>query len=191
MLSWTALPSVISTVAWIPWIIATVYGVFGTRDAGLRERDEERWAGDEGSKTRRGTRDAGFGEQDEGRGTGDEGADGSGVRRPEPGGRGRRARGAARHLVGLAVSVAMMLLAGHLQFAAYGLMAAGLVAVWLFVATLTRRDRGTRGVGRAERDEGPGTKDEGAESSHQVGHVRRACVGLGLTILGIVLGAML
>lgn len=40
---------------------------------------------------------------------------------------------ALRNAVRLAVCVSMMLLAGHLQFAAYGLMAVALAAVWLAV----------------------------------------------------------
>ncbi|HVL38489.1 MAG TPA: hypothetical protein VM328_03765 [Fimbriimonadaceae bacterium] len=44
---------------------------------------------------------------------------------------GKRAKEAA----GLAGSTAMMLLAGHLQFAAYGLMAAALFAIWLALAS--------------------------------------------------------
>lgn len=67
MLAWTALPSVISTVAWIPWVLAFTWTL--TKDP-LR-----------------------------------------------------------LFSLGLAVSVAMMLLAGHLQFAAYGLIAAGIFAV--------------------------------------------------------------
>ncbi len=69
MLAWTALPSVISTCAWIPWVLSCVYSMF------------------------------------------------------------RRQTG--RSFAGLAVSTAMMLMAGHLQFAAYGLMAAILILLLL------------------------------------------------------------
>ncbi len=72
MLSWTALPSVISTCAWIPWLL---------------------W----------------------------------GVERLMAGGRCRAA-------LGTALALGMMLLAGHLQFAAYGLIGA---ALWAGVRLLT------------------------------------------------------
>ncbi len=70
MLAWTALPSVITTVAWIPWVLMFAWTVTSTcgREAG-------------------------------------------------------------RAGLGLAVSIALMMLAGHLQFAAYGLIATGIIAL--------------------------------------------------------------
>ena len=68
MVAWTALPSVISTVAWIPWVLA--FAVKCSRS--------------EGSKL---------------------------------------------HFLGLAASVGMMILAGHLQFVAYGVMAFAVVVL--------------------------------------------------------------
>lgn len=67
MIAWTGLPSVISTCAWIPWVLAAVFGLF------------------------------------------------------EP----ASGRTWARRGAFLAFSVGMMVLAGHLQFAFYGLLAAG------------------------------------------------------------------
>jgi len=72
MIDWTGLASVITTVSWIPWVLAFVVRLLGER---------RRWDG-----------------------------------------------------LGLAGSVAMMLLGGHLQFSAYGLLAAVLVGLltWAF-----------------------------------------------------------
>jgi hypothetical protein len=75
MLSWTALPSVITCVSWIPWVLATTIAVFG---------EAER-------------------------------------------------RAVLKDAVGLAACTAMMILGGHLQFCAYGLMACAFVAVWLLI----------------------------------------------------------
>ncbi|HRF60512.1 MAG TPA: hypothetical protein PLH94_11455 [Fimbriimonadaceae bacterium] len=71
-LGWTALPSVLSTCAWIPWILFFILGTF--HESGPR----------------------------------------------------RVVRG-----IGIALSTWLLLSAGHLQFAAYGLMAAGLLLLWL------------------------------------------------------------
>lgn len=72
MLGWTALPSVIETVAWIPWVLANLASVLSPQD------------------------------------------------------RLRRASG-----IWLAVSVAGLILAGHLQFVAYGVMAAAILGIAL------------------------------------------------------------
>lgn len=69
MISWVALPSVISTVAWIPWLLASIL---------LLERN----------------------------------------------------RNVLRTISAIGFCVGMLLLAGHLQFAAYGLMAAALLTLW-------------------------------------------------------------
>lgn len=74
MLSWTGLASVITTVAWIPWVLAIVVVVFQEK--------------------------------------------------PSP-----------KHILTLAMCVAAMLLGGHLQFCAYGVLAAALLAIWLAVQT--------------------------------------------------------
>lgn len=87
LMAWTALPSVISTCAWIPWAMAL----------GLRVMDV-----------------------------------GSSV--------GRRWLGGA----GLAVVIALMLLAGHLQFAAYGMLGTALVCAWAAVAPARTGERATR-----------------------------------------------
>lgn len=74
MVAWTVLPSVITTVSWIPWILGLIVGVF------------------------------------------------SGPKR--------------RHkIILLAVCVAMMFLGGHLQFAAYGMMAAVVMTLWITIST--------------------------------------------------------
>jgi hypothetical protein len=77
MISWAVLPSVITTVSWIPWILACIVSVYLPGE----------------SKNFR--------------------------------------RKAAKNATGLAFGVGMMLLAGHLQFAAYGLMAAVLLTALL------------------------------------------------------------
>lgn len=75
MLAWTPLPSVTTTVSWIPWVLAAVVYLFSPD-----------------SKTR-------------------------------------------LAIIGLALSLGMMLLGGHLQFAAYGLMACALLGIWLFFSS--------------------------------------------------------
>jgi hypothetical protein len=71
MISWTGLPSVITTVSWIPWALAFAWGMF------------------------------------------------------------HQPRSPARESALLAFSIGMMLLGGHLQFAAYGLMALAMLVVGL------------------------------------------------------------
>jgi hypothetical protein len=78
MLDWTALPSVITTVAWIPWVLFGVVAIFRREEfASLTQL--------------------------------------------------------SRAAVGLALAVGMMILAGHLQFVAYGLMAAVILAIGLLL----------------------------------------------------------
>ena len=93
MLAWTALPSVISTCAWIPWCLWAVYGIHRLE----REDSMERAESPEGIPLQP-------------------------VRPLHP----------IRAFSALAICTAMMLLAGHLQFAAYGLLAIALTAVTLF-----------------------------------------------------------
>ncbi len=81
MISWTGLPSVIETVAWIPWLLALVRLQFP----------------------------------------------------PEPDGGGGIELHPLHSLAALAVCAGMMVLAGHLQFVAYGMMASAFWAVWLAV----------------------------------------------------------
>lgn len=95
MLAWTALPSVISTCAWIPWVLAGVYGLF----------------------------------EGDGRTTQDD--------LPDRNASAPQSRKSAipqylKFASGLAFCTAMMLLAGHLQFAFYGLLAAGFVLLARF-----------------------------------------------------------
>jgi hypothetical protein len=91
MLAWTALPSVISTVAWIPWVLAGVYGLF----EGLKDRESEEDSPPEAPQR-------------------------------------RTASTLFRSAALTALSTGMMLLAGHLQYAAYGFFAAILVLVLLY-----------------------------------------------------------
>ncbi len=84
MLGWTTLASVISTCAWIPWILVGIVALLAPSDS-LTERQIR-----------------------------------SGIIR-------------------IALSTAMMLLAGHLQFSAYGLFGAGLLALGLLVIRLIER----------------------------------------------------
>jgi len=88
MVSWTALPSVIETCSWIPWLLLGVETVYS--------------------------------------------------------------RGiTARLIAGLGMAMGMLLLAGHLQFAAYGLMATVLLALWRLVGAKERRWTGTAAVAGA------------------------------------------
>jgi hypothetical protein len=87
LIAWTALPSVVSTVAWIPWALTAVYGLFGNRASPEDRSSAETW----------------------------------------------------RSAAGLAACVGMMLLAGHLQFAFYGLLAVVVVALMRFVGGLADR----------------------------------------------------
>ena len=96
MVSWTALPSVITTSAWIPWCIWATYGAFG------------------------------FGGPSEGASRAD------------------KHRFAFRNVALLALCTGMLLLAGHLQFAAYGLMAVVLIAIWLLLYPVERFPFGRR-----------------------------------------------
>lgn len=85
MVSWTALPSVIETCSWIPWLLLGVETVYS--------------------------------------------------------------RGITTRLVaGLGIAAGMLLLAGHLQFAAYGLMATAFLALWRLVGSKERRWTGTAAV---------------------------------------------
>lgn len=78
MIAWTALPSVISTVAWIPWLLAGIKVLCSAT--------------------------------------------------------GPRTRTSAGAFLVTALSIGMMFLAGHLQFAAYGCMAAAFLALWTLFA---------------------------------------------------------
>ncbi len=77
MVAWTGLPSVITTVAWIPWLLAFLIRSF--------------WQSAP-----------------------------SGARRFEP-------------LIGIALGAALLILSGHLQFVAYGFMAAAILLLWLTI----------------------------------------------------------
>jgi hypothetical protein len=93
MTSWAALPSVVSTVAWIPWAL---WGAVGCWPCAAK-----------------------------------------GDLAPAPH---LSARNVGRSAAALAFAVAMMLLAGHMQFAAFGLAALAVVAC--VMATLRRRPAG-------------------------------------------------
>jgi len=113
MLAWTALPSVITTVAWIPWVLAGVTGVFRSDRAVF-----------------------------------------------------------GRSSLLLAVSTGMMLLAGHLQFSAYGLMAAVILLLALLASSARRES----------------TSETNGDPAHAA---RPPFVSLGNAALGLLLGAML
>jgi hypothetical protein len=130
MVAWTALASVISTVAWIPWTLACIVALF--RESLL-----------EGSKP-------------------------LGPKRLT--------------VLALTGSVAMMLLAGHLQFAAYGLMAAVIVALGMSLVA-PKRDI-TRISLRMGRDGEPiGAPKTSTHNSR--------LVALAFCILGLGLGGLL
>ena len=98
MLAWTPLPSVITTVSWIPWILAMIAALFGESAPNSKRPNSY----------------------------------------------------LLRTTAGLAACTAMMVLGGHLQFCAYGFMAATLMALWLGVErALRERDRALAAVRRA------------------------------------------
>jgi hypothetical protein len=103
MLAWTALPSVITTVAWIPWVLVGVAAIFGRRP--LKGDPEDSDPADESPRRTFGT------------------------------------------VAGLALCVAMLCLSGHLQFLAYGLVAAVLFAAGLSVVPSPGGAGGRRLVG--------------------------------------------
>jgi hypothetical protein len=105
MVYWTALPSVITTVSWIPWVLACTLGMF---------QYDPLWGIAENS----GFRSTNVSPHDA-------------VKEALAGLRAR-----AGWTVGLITSVAMMILAGHLQFLAFGLIAAFVVAVVLTIKLL-------------------------------------------------------
>jgi hypothetical protein len=106
MLGWTALPSVITTVSWIPWMLALIVSLFSepphTRAAKSFKWNPEVASFSGNPELRKATS-----------------AD--------------RRRHTFRNLAGLGACTAMMVLGGHLQFCAYGFLAAGLLAVYLTV----------------------------------------------------------
>lgn len=91
MVAWAALPSVIGTCAWIPWLLLGVETLFSS-DCSLPRRSL---------------------------------------------------------IALLGLGVGMMLLAGHLQFAAYGLMATTFLALWRAIGRRERRWSGSLGVALA------------------------------------------
>ncbi|AIE83605.1 hypothetical protein [Fimbriimonas ginsengisoli] len=102
MIAWTGLPSVITTVSWIPWVLAGIATLFYRHPVMLRKAapasegpvDDEKEAAVGRSMT----------------------------------------LGYIRSWLGLALCVAMMVLSGHLQFVAYGFIAAVLLAIGLAIA---------------------------------------------------------
>jgi hypothetical protein len=86
MVAWTVLPSVITTVAWIPWCLTFVVKLYVSA----------------------------------------------------PGLRAQRKR-----VVALAACIGMMLLGGHLQFAAYGFLAVAILSLWLTFATVRSKSPAT------------------------------------------------
>ena len=184
MLSWLALPSVISTVAWIPWVLLGTYGVWGLGSGAWEARPAV--ADGEGGG---GVRVWGIGSRVWGaRPAVALGPTGAIARLPN--------YRIAGRIVGLAFPVAMMLLAGHLQFAAYGLAGAGLVALCLSAEALMLRKRnriqeagplGNRGATPA----GPGAFGGRASQAPDPRPQTPSPVSLVLFVLGITLGAML
>lgn len=115
MLAWTGLPSVITTVSWIPWILACIVLAFDRHPLRMSTMEAARKTADEGDPDL-GTADAVLTHAVEAH---------NAVK--------RHSRRYILTLVGLAASVAMMILGGHLQFAAYGFLAAGILWVWMLV----------------------------------------------------------
>ena len=141
MLAWTALPSVISTVAWIPWVLYGVYGLF--------------------EDVRRTTYDVRHAED----------SDSPASKLPTP-----------QHptpdtfpntstlqhfktFSGLAFSTGMMLLAGHLQFAFYGLLAAVLILLFLFAFALFDKSSRQISSDRSDRSDSSDSSDSSPQST--------------------------
>jgi hypothetical protein len=102
MVSWTALPSVITTVSWIPWILASILAAFQCDPFWrIGDRVQSLPLGDPKKALREALLSM-------------------------------NAR--SGWLALLCVSVAMMILAGHLQFVAFGLLAAVLLVISLVVS---------------------------------------------------------
>ena len=117
MVAWTSLPSVITTVAWIPWVLASAIAVFQTSLF---------WRIDERSHTFQPT---------------------SATVAEAVAEAMAQQRASIRWRASLAVCVAMMLLAGHLQFGAFGLMAL-LVLVLVLTLRTMRIFRHAKVIGR-------------------------------------------
>jgi hypothetical protein len=101
MISWSALPSVTTTVSWLPWVLACVLGIFQTNAFwGIAEHPQFK------PESARAEQLVDAANKNVG----------------------------ARRLwtVGLALSTGMMVLAGHLQFVAFGMMACVVVLAGLF-----------------------------------------------------------
>ena len=110
MVYWTALPSVITTVSWIPWLIACILGFFQTDVLwGIAENPGF-------SSVSSSPADA--------------------LREVESLRRSQRGWS-----IGVTISAAMLILAGHLQFVAFGLFAATAVALALTVKLLSSSHR--------------------------------------------------
>ncbi len=101
MIAWTGLPSVITTVAWIPWLLAFIIRAYKLDPLLFNDVELETGAAEEDPKY--------------------------------PEARViwlRRLKAFTMNLVWVALSAAMLILAGHLQFVAYGLLAAVLLIAW-------------------------------------------------------------
>lgn len=140
MLAWTALPSVITTVSWIPWVLGIICTCFEDSAPPSKLAPPPDW------KT--------LALQDK--------ADL--VRQSVTRTLDKRTRH-QRKTVALALAVAMMLLGGHLQFAAYGLMAAALLAVWLLVAQSALWKSVGMGATVMRREVAANSKDETLEQA--------------------------
>jgi len=130
MVYWTALPSVITTVSWIPWAIACILAFF---------QNDVLWGIDENPifrSVRENPTDALRAVMDQ-----------------------RRSQ--TRWLIGITMSVAMMILAGHLQFVAFGLLACLLVGAACFLKLLTiNQGRSMMVIRRRLTAHGPETVNE-------------------------------
>lgn len=112
MLSWTVLPSVITTVCWIPWVLSFAIGVFQSSSFwGILSPATPLASGEAGAALEE---------------------------------LGRLPHARMRSLLGLGLSCGLMLLGGHLQFAAFGFLALSLaiLVLGLFQAGIFWRGKG-------------------------------------------------
>jgi len=156
MIAWTGLPSVIETVAWIPWVLALVVLIFERNPLLVRLRAEQP--------------------------------------APEPADVSKavaQTLAESRHYswltLSLAVCLGMMILAGHLQFVAYGLMAMALLVIWM-VAT-RRNPVKVSDVSRVSIG-GPGGKDAQVNESQVKGILLLTNPVLGSTLRVVLAGVL-
>jgi hypothetical protein len=155
MVAWTGLPSVITTVSWIPWVLMGVAAMFFDQPAARLPA--------EGSVS----------------------TDPEDAKAPALLSRERR-RQNQWGFIGLAVSIGMLILSGHLQFVAYGVMAAVLLAILLAFSSAA-------GSSTYRKPVDPGEVEETStyRAKQFDGRSASPLAGLGEVVAALLLGAMI